>query len=149
MQPNPSSRSSQRLIWLALSVSLLFTGRAVADHDPLHRSAGPFDVYIGVVPAEVVLQHAPSHPERRAHPDAKRSADRHVVVTVVQRDIGRARDDLKVSVRVMGPINAEMRRLKADPGHVDRVLRAGGERAAALADPILKQTYEIVGFLKD
>ncbi len=56
---------------------------------------------------------------------------------------------VELAVSVLGPINAEMRRLKADPGYVDSVLKDGGERASALADPILKQTYEIVGFLKD
>ena len=50
---------------------------------------------------------------------------------------------------MLGPINAEMRRLKADPGYVDSVLRRGGERATEIAEPILKRTHEIVGFLKN
>jgi tryptophanyl-tRNA synthetase len=54
-----------------------------------------------------------------------------------------------LAVSVLGPINAEMRRLKGDPAHVDAVLRRGGERAAEIAEPILKKTSEIVGFLKD
>lgn len=54
-----------------------------------------------------------------------------------------------LAVSVLGPINAEMRRLMADPDHVDAVLRRGGERATEIAEPILKKTQEIVGFLKD
>jgi tryptophanyl-tRNA synthetase len=54
-----------------------------------------------------------------------------------------------IAVSVLGPINAEMRRLKADPGHVDAVLRRGGEKATEIAEPILKKTHEIVGLLKD
>jgi tryptophanyl-tRNA synthetase len=39
-----------------------------------------------------------------------------------------------------------MRRLMADPGHIDAVLRDGAERAAAIAEPILKEAYDVVGF---
>jgi tryptophanyl-tRNA synthetase len=35
-----------------------------------------------------------------------------------------------------------------DPGHVDAVLRDGGERARAIAEPILKEVHDIVGFLR-
>ena len=41
-----------------------------------------------------------------------------------------------------------MKRLSADPGAVDRVLRIGAERARAIADPILAEVYDTVGFLK-
>ena len=34
-----------------------------------------------------------------------------------------------------------------DPAEIDAVLRAGSERANALAAPILKRTYEIVGMV--
>ena len=53
----------------------------------------------------------------------------------------------EVAVERLGPIGTEMQRLTADPGHVDQVLRDGAERAAAIADPILKEVYDIVGFL--
>ncbi len=53
-----------------------------------------------------------------------------------------------VAVSVLGPINAEMKRLAADPAHVDAVLREGGERARALAAPVLDEVFEVVGFLK-
>ncbi|HVO15457.1 MAG TPA: tryptophan--tRNA ligase [Alphaproteobacteria bacterium] len=52
------------------------------------------------------------------------------------------------AVAHLGPIGGEMRRLTADPGQVDRVLRQGAERAAALAAPILREVYDIVGFLR-
>jgi tryptophanyl-tRNA synthetase len=52
------------------------------------------------------------------------------------------------AVAHLGPIGAEMRRLTADPGQVDRVLRDGAERAAALAAPILREVYDIVGLLR-
>ncbi len=73
---------------------------------------------------------------------------------IVGRFAGRSFSEFKkelvdLAVSVLGPINAEMRRLKADPGYVDGVLRRGGERASAIAEPILKRTHEIVGFLKN
>jgi len=52
-----------------------------------------------------------------------------------------------LAVAKLGPIQDEMRRLMADPGHVDRVLAKGVERARALAEPVLAETRRIVGFL--
>jgi tryptophanyl-tRNA synthetase len=51
-------------------------------------------------------------------------------------------------VASLSPITAEMRRLLADPGAVDAVLADGAARARAIADPVLAEVYEIVGFLK-
>ncbi|MCG8693772.1 MAG: tryptophan--tRNA ligase [Minwuiales bacterium] len=53
-----------------------------------------------------------------------------------------------LAVEKVGPIGAEMQRLTADPGHVDAILKEGAERAAAIAEPILKEVMEIVGFLR-
>ena len=46
------------------------------------------------------------------------------------------------------PLAAETRRLLADPGHVDAILRDGAGRAAALADPVVAEAERLVGFLK-
>jgi len=48
----------------------------------------------------------------------------------------------------LGPIHTEMNRLLADPGAIDAVLRAGSQRAAAIADPIVAEAERLVGFLK-
>ncbi len=53
-----------------------------------------------------------------------------------------------MAVSVLGPIDTEMRRLMADPGYVDGVLRNGAEKARALAQPILAEIQDIVGFLR-
>ena len=53
-----------------------------------------------------------------------------------------------VVVGHLTPIAAETRRLLADPGHVDGVLREGARRAAAIADPIVDEAERLVGFLK-
>ncbi|MDA0703241.1 MAG: tryptophan--tRNA ligase [Proteobacteria bacterium] len=54
----------------------------------------------------------------------------------------------ELAVETLGPIGAEMRRLTADPGHIDAVLRDGAARASALAAPILAEVYDIVGLLR-
>jgi tryptophanyl-tRNA synthetase len=51
-------------------------------------------------------------------------------------------------VEKLSPIAAETRRLLADPGYVDSVLRDGAQRAAAIANPIVDEAERLVGFLK-
>ena len=46
------------------------------------------------------------------------------------------------------PITAEMRRLAADPGYIDGVLKRGAEKARALSEPIMAEVHDIVGFLR-
>jgi tryptophanyl-tRNA synthetase len=40
-----------------------------------------------------------------------------------------------------------MRRLLADPGEIDRVLKDGAQRAAAIAAPVMEAVKRKVGFL--
>ncbi|SMF74220.1 tryptophanyl-tRNA synthetase [Tistlia consotensis] len=53
-----------------------------------------------------------------------------------------------LAVAKVGPIGDEMKRLTADPGAVDAVLRDGAERARALSEPILRECQDIVGLLR-
>jgi tryptophanyl-tRNA synthetase len=46
------------------------------------------------------------------------------------------------------PIALETKRLLADPGQIDSILRDGAHRAAAIADPIVAETERLVGFLR-
>ena len=57
------------------------------------------------------------------------------------------RDLADLAVSVLAPIQDETRRLMGDEAYVDGVLRDGSRRARALAEPILKEVQEIVGFL--
>jgi tryptophanyl-tRNA synthetase len=54
----------------------------------------------------------------------------------------------QAAVAVMGPIGQEMKRLMADPGYVDSVLRRGAERAGAIAAPNLRAVQDMVGLLR-
>jgi tryptophanyl-tRNA synthetase len=53
----------------------------------------------------------------------------------------------ELAVTVLGRIGGEMRRLLADPGHLDRLLWRGAERARAIAVPVLREAQGISGLL--
>ena len=52
----------------------------------------------------------------------------------------------EVAVEKLAPVTAEMARLMADPAQIDRVLADGAERAQAVAEPVMAQVKDIVGF---
>ena len=53
-----------------------------------------------------------------------------------------------LAVATLGPIGAEMKRLTADPGYIDAILRKGGERARTFGDQTLRDVQDIVGLLR-
>ncbi len=75
-------------------------------------------------------------------------------VEAVLRDFGgRQFADFKralidVAVARSAPLGGEMKRLMADPVHVDRVLADGAARAAAIAGPVIAEVKKILGFVR-
>ncbi|MDE1967874.1 MAG: tryptophan--tRNA ligase [Alphaproteobacteria bacterium] len=53
-----------------------------------------------------------------------------------------------VAGEVLGRIGGEMKRLMADPGYIDGVLKRGAERANAIAKPVLREVFDIMGLLR-
>jgi tryptophanyl-tRNA synthetase len=53
-----------------------------------------------------------------------------------------------LSSEVMGKIGSEMRRLQADPGYIDGVLKRGALRANAIAAPNLAEVFDLMGLLR-
>ena len=53
-----------------------------------------------------------------------------------------------LAVEKLSPIAAEMRRLLADPSHVDAILVDGAERARAIAAPVIDGVKQVLGFVK-
>lgn len=53
-----------------------------------------------------------------------------------------------LAVEKLTPIAGEMRRLLADPGAIDQVLKTGAEKARALSEPILHEVYDVIGLLR-
>jgi tryptophanyl-tRNA synthetase len=65
------------------------------------------------------------------------------------RNFSQFKEELSaVAVEVLGKIGGEMRRLMADPGYIDSVLRRGAENASAIAGPVLREVQEISGLLR-
>jgi tryptophanyl-tRNA synthetase len=54
---------------------------------------------------------------------------------------------VELAVARLGPINAEMKRLLADPVHIDAVLGEGAARAQVIAAETMKAVKDIVGFV--
>ena len=53
-----------------------------------------------------------------------------------------------LAVAHLSPIADEMHRLMNDVSEIDRILGAGANRAAEIAEPILDDVYDIVGFVR-
>ncbi len=52
-----------------------------------------------------------------------------------------------LAVEKLTPITKEISRIENDPAEIDRMLARGAERAAAIAEPILAETYRLIGFV--
>jgi tryptophanyl-tRNA synthetase len=55
---------------------------------------------------------------------------------------------IDLSIAKLGPVAAEMKRLSADPGHIDAVLADGAARAQVMAAETMKAVKDIVGFVR-
>ncbi len=53
-----------------------------------------------------------------------------------------------LAVAKLAPITSEMTRLTADPAEIDRILADGARRAHAIAQPVLAEVKDIVGFVR-
>jgi tryptophanyl-tRNA synthetase len=52
-----------------------------------------------------------------------------------------------LSVAKLSPISGDMNRLLADPGYVESVLADGAARASAIAEPVMRDVKQIMGFM--
>src|SRR5229473_175979 len=97
--------------------------------------------------------------EAEARPEAANLLGIYAALSNLSRERGVARfagknfPDFKqqpaaLSAEVLGKIGGEMRRLVADPGYIDGILRRGAERANAIAEPNLRQVFDIMGLLR-
>jgi tryptophanyl-tRNA synthetase len=72
---------------------------------------------------------------------------------VIAEFAGRQFSDFKnlladLTVAQIGPMTREMRRLLADPGEIDRILKSGASRARAIAVPVMEEVKRRVGFVQ-
>ncbi len=97
--------------------------------------------------------------ERKARPEA------HNLVGIYAALAGQALDEVhaafggqpfstfkteltELAVEKLGAISAEMRRLLADPGQIDAILKDGSERANVISEKVIDEVYDIIGFLR-
>ena len=57
------------------------------------------------------------------------------------------KDLIDLSVSKLGPITTEMNKLMTDTSYIDSVLNDGKDKAINVAEPVLRKTKEIIGFL--
>lgn len=62
---------------------------------------------------------------------------------------GFKKDITDLAVSVLEPISIKMSQLMKDTSHIDDVLRKGAMRARVIAEPVIKEVYDTVGFLHD
>ena len=101
-------------------------------------------------------------PDSIAAAEARPEADNLLGIYSALADIGRERaiarfagknfSEFKteladLAAEVLGKIAGEMRRLLADPGYIDAVLRRGADRAGDLAQPTQRQVFDLMGLL--
>ncbi len=73
----------------------------------------------------------------------------NVVEIYAGSQFARFKNDLvELAVEKISPITHDMKKLMEDPGEIDRILGAGAERAATISEPILAQTFEIIGLIR-
>jgi tryptophanyl-tRNA synthetase len=54
---------------------------------------------------------------------------------------------IDLAIETLNPISFEMRKLLNDRKEIDKILRNGADNARKIAEPVLKQAKEIVGFV--
>ena len=62
--------------------------------------------------------------------------------SIFKNDLG------ELIVEKIGPIREEIKKLLADKAYLDNVLKDGKEKATVVADSVLKDIYDIIGFAK-
>ncbi len=72
-----------------------------------------------------------------------------VVQNYAGKEFSNFKNDLgELIVEKISPIREETKKLIADKGYLDNVLKDGKEKATVVADSVLKNVYKIIGFAK-
>ena len=72
-----------------------------------------------------------------------------VVQNYAGKEFSNFKNDLgELIVEKISPIREETKKLIADKGYLDNVLKEGKEKATVVADSVLKDVYKIIGFAK-
>jgi len=131
-----------------------------SDYSRLNMTDGAEAVALKIKKAKTDPQPLPaSEKEAEARPEADNLLGIYAALSGIDKPAAIARfagrnfsafkDELAgVAGEVLGKIGGEMKRLMADPGYIDGVLKRGAERANAIAKPVLREVFDIMGLLR-
>ena len=89
-----------RLIWSGLIAIYLLIPSAAEAADS-YKTVDGITAYLGVLPADAVLAHAPEHTDRHMHGGVPRGkAQRHITIALFDSTSGQRINDARVSTRV-------------------------------------------------
>ena len=116
--------------WLRAAVIALACGFA----GPLHAQdvgnyqiVGSVAAYLGVMPAEIVGGHPPTHPETRMHGGPPSNADsEHIVIALFDDPSGTRIEDAKVEATISGMGHVAVTPMTLDPMLIAGVVTYGG-----------------------
>lgn len=94
---SPFAECATRLVTV---LALLFAPGAQAADADHHRTADGLEIYIGIVPAEIVRKYPESSPERKMHGGKPKRGDVHVMVSLFDAASGQRIGDANVFARV-------------------------------------------------
>ncbi|MBM86385.1 MAG: tryptophan--tRNA ligase [Rhodospirillaceae bacterium] len=129
-----------------------------SDYSRINMTDGPDDIALKIKRAKTDPHSLPETPEDlEERPEALNlvtifaALSERTVEDVITEFAGKGFGEFKVAltdlaVTTLGPIGDEMQRLMTAPDEVDAILRAGAEKANAIAEPILREAQQIVGF---
>jgi len=98
-----------------LSIPVLIIGlltfnmsQSLAEKSQLHKTISGVDIYLGVLPAEIVRGHPKKHPESRMHGGVPRGTLYHIIVALFDAKTGDRIEDATISAKVIGTAAVEI-----------------------------------------
>ncbi|GMR20230.1 MAG: hypothetical protein BMS9Abin36_0825 [Gammaproteobacteria bacterium] len=90
------------LFGLIINVLVFTTSQTMSSGSPLHKTINGLDIYLGVLPAEMVLGHPVEHPESRMHGGVPPGTRFHILVALFNNKTGERINNASVTATVMG-----------------------------------------------
>ena len=131
-----------------------------SDLSRINLTDGPDQIALKIRRAKTDPHPLPSEPQGLAgRPEAENLIGIYAALLDKDRDVVLAQvggwqfsefktELTELAVSVLGPIGTEMQRLVADTSYIDEVLESGAESARALSAPVLREVFDIVGFIQ-
>ncbi|MFV1993143.1 MAG: hypothetical protein ACC635_04495 [Acidiferrobacterales bacterium] len=82
--------------------------QSLAAKSQLHKTLNGVDIYLGVLPAEIVRGHPKKHPESRMHGGVPAGTLYHVILALFDAKTGDRIQDAKISAKVVGTAAVEI-----------------------------------------